>query len=258
MTEDLLFRKENGVGILTINRPERKNALLLGMRDGMAKIFSEVNEDDEVRALIVTGEGSTFCAGADVSEMAKGGITGSLERARLMNRLITNLGNCIKPTIAAVRGHALGMGLSLAIGCDFVVAGESVRLGCVQRKIGLCPDAGNVWYLVRLIGMRKAQEMIYSARLVKGEEALELGLINKLVADDDVMAEAMAMAQDLAGAPTLALMLAKKMLDVAPSMTIDDFMKFEGSWLPLIAQSNDFKEGTQAFLEKRDPKFTGS
>jgi 2-(1,2-epoxy-1,2-dihydrophenyl)acetyl-CoA isomerase len=258
MAEELQFRKENGVGIITINRPEKKNAMLLGMRDEMAQIFTQVNDDDDVRVVIITGSGNDFCAGADIGEMGKGGINGSLERARAMNRLISSLGECSKPTIAAVKGFALGMGLSLALGCDYVVAGDSIRIGCVQSKIGLSPDAGNAWYLSRLLGTRLAKELIFSARMVKGEEALQLGLVTQLVKDEEVMDRAKAIAADLAGAPTLALSLAKKMLDVAPTMTISDFMNFEGSWLPLIAQSDDFKEGTRAFLEKRKPQFTGN
>lgn len=252
------FTKKDGIAVVTLNRPEKKNAMLIGMRDRIAEISQEINDDDEIRVVIFTGAGTDFCAGADVSEMAKGGINGSLFKARHMNKAITGLGNIRKPVIGAIRGVAVGMGLSMALVCDYVLASETLKMGAVQRKIGLCPDAGNVWFLARYLGVVRAKELVFSARMVRAEEAAQIGLVSRVVADDKLMDEAMELARSFADAPTLALGMAKRMFDVASTMTLDQFMDFEGSTVPLIAQTEDFKEGTRSFIEKRPARFTGN
>lgn len=252
------FTQKDGIATVTLNRPDKKNAMLIGMRDRIAQIAEEINDDEGIRVVILTGAGTDFCAGADVSEMAKGGINGSLFKSRHMQKAIKGLGSVQKPMIGAVRGVAVGMGLSMALVCDYVIATETLRLGAVQRKIGLCPDAGNVWFLTRYLGVAKAKEIVYSARMVGAKEALELGLVSKIVADDQLMNEALTLAQSFADAPTLALATAKKMFDVAPTMTLDQFMDYEGTTVPLMAQTEDFKEGTRSFMERRPAKFTGN
>lgn len=252
------FTKRDGIATVTLNRPEKKNAMLIGMRDRIAEISQEINDDDEIRVVILTGAGTDFCAGADVSEMAKGGINGSLFKARHMNKAITGLGNIRKPVIGAIRGVAVGMGLSMALVCDYVLASETLKMGAVQRKIGLCPDAGNVWFLARYLGVVRAKELVFSARMVRAEEAAQIGLVSRVVADDKLMDEALELARSFADAPTLALGMAKRMFDVASTMTLDQFMDFEGSTVPLIAQTEDFKEGTRSFIEKRPARFTGN
>jgi 2-(1,2-epoxy-1,2-dihydrophenyl)acetyl-CoA isomerase len=254
----ILFEVANGIAQITLNRPDKKNAMLLSMRDELAALAERINDDNDIRVVILTGAGTDFCAGADISEMAKDGISGSLLKARHMNKAITGVAAIEKPTIAAVRGVALGMGLSMALACDFVVAGESLRMGCVQRKIGLSPDAGNVWYLGRFLGVARAKELVYSARMFGAEEALDWNLVSRVVADDQIVATAEALAADFVNAPSLALGAAKKMFDMAQSMNLHEFMELEGSLVPLLAQSEDFKEGTKAFLEKRAPKFVGN
>lgn len=252
------FRVENSIAVVTLNRPDKKNAMLLAMRDELAALCERINDDRDIRVAILTGAGTDFCAGADVSEMGQAGINGSLFRARHMNKAICALGAVEKPLIGAVRGVALGMGLSMALACDYLIAGESLRIGCVQRKIGLCPDAGNVWFLSRYLGVAKAKEMVFSARMVGAKEAAELGLVSKVVANDQILAEAMALAETFAEGPSLALAAAKKMFDRASNLSLQQFMDLEGSLVPLIAQSEDFREGTRSFLEKRSPKFVGN
>jgi 2-(1,2-epoxy-1,2-dihydrophenyl)acetyl-CoA isomerase len=252
------FKVEGGIAVITLNRPDKKNAMLLAMRDEIAALCERVNDDIEIRVAILTGAGTDFCAGADISEMARGGISGSLFKARHMNKAISALGSLEKPLIGAVRGVALGMGLSMALACDIIIAGESMRMGCVQRKIGLSPDAGNVWFLTRYLGVAKAKELVFSARMFGAPEALQLGLVTKVVPDASILDEALAIAATFADAPTLALGAAKKMFERAGNLSLQQFMELEGSLVPLIAQSEDFKEGTRAFLEKRGPKFTGN
>jgi 2-(1,2-epoxy-1,2-dihydrophenyl)acetyl-CoA isomerase len=252
------FRVEGSIAVITLNRPDKKNAMLLAMRDELAAMCERINDDNDIRVAILTGAGTDFCAGADVSEMGQAGISGSLFRARHMNKVISALGSVEKPLIGAVRGVALGMGLSMALACDYLIAGESLRIGCVQRKIGLCPDAGNVWFLARYLGVAKAKELVFSARMVAATEAATLGLVSRVVTNDKILEEAMALAQTFTEAPSLALAAAKKMFDRASNMSLQQFMDFEVSIVPLIAQSDDFKEGTRSFLEKRSAKFTGN
>lgn len=247
-----------GIACVKLNRADKKNAMLLEMRDGLAQIFESLNDRDDVRAVVLTGAGTDFCAGADVSEMGKGGLNGSLFRARHMQRLMRSIARLQKPAICAVRGVSVGMGFSMALACDVVIASDTARFAQIQRRIALPPDAGAVWFLTRYLGLAKAKELVFSGRMVAATEALELGLVARVVADADLDARAMALAHDYAEGPTHAFAFAKRMFDVAPSITLDAFLDHEASMVPLSVTAEDFKEGTRAFLEKRKPVFTGN
>jgi 2-(1,2-epoxy-1,2-dihydrophenyl)acetyl-CoA isomerase len=251
------FTTEGHVAIVTLARPEKKNAMLLAMRDELAELCERINDDPEVRAVVLTGAGTDFCAGADIGEMGIGGLNGSFLRARHMHKVIRALARVQKPLIAATRGVAVGMGFSMALAADVIVASRTTRFSQIQRKIALPPDAGGAWFLVRHLGVARAKDLAFSARMVPAEEALALGLVHKVVADEALMDEALALAREYAAAPTIALGLAKRMFDVAPSLTLDEFMDLEGSMLPLAVQADDFREGTQAFKDKRSARFTG-
>jgi 2-(1,2-epoxy-1,2-dihydrophenyl)acetyl-CoA isomerase len=174
-----------------------------------------------------------------------------------MHKVIRAIARVQKPVVCATRGVAVGMGFSMALASDVVIASETTRFSQIQRRIALPPDAGGAWLLVRHLGVARAKELTFSARMVDAAEALELGLVMKVVPDAALQQEALALAQEYAQAPTIALGLAKRMFDVAPTMTLDEFMDLEGSMLPLAVQAEDFKEGTQAFREKRPARFSG-
>ncbi|HSW06038.1 enoyl-CoA hydratase/isomerase family protein [Aquabacterium sp.] len=248
---------DGAVGILTLQRPEKKNAMLLAMRDELAALCEQINDRPEIRAVVLTGAGTDFCAGADIGEMGMGGLNGSFLRARHMHKLIRALARVQKPMIAATRGVAVGMGFSMALAADLIIASETTRFSQIQRKIALPPDAGGAWFLVRHLGVAKAKDLAFSARMVGAVEAAELGFVHKVVPDAALMDEALALAHEYAAAPTIAMGLAKRMFDVAATMTLDQFMDLEGSMLPLAVQAEDFREGTQAFKDKRAAKFTG-
>lgn len=249
---------EGGVATITINRPEKKNALILSMRSALAEICEQVNADPAIRAVVITGAGTDFCSGADVTEMGGGGINGSLYRVRLMAKMIRSLARIQKPVIAAVRGVAVGAGWSIALACDVIIASETARFCQIFKKIALAPDAGAVWFLSRYLGIAKAKELVYSARFVNAQEALEMGLVTRVVSDDQLLAEAHALAREYAAAPTIALGIAKRMFDVAPTSSLDEFLDHEASMQPLVVTTSDFKEGASAFKEKRPPQFTGN
>jgi len=251
------LRTDGAVAVITLNRPEKKNAMLLAMRDALADLCEQLNDRPEIRAVVLTGAGTDFCSGADIGEMGMGGLNGSFLRARHMHKVIRAIARVQKPMVCAARGVAVGMGFSMALACDVIVASETTRFSQIQRKIALPPDAGGAWFLARQIGVSRAKDLAFSARMVAAAEALQLGLVHKVVPDAQLMDEALVLAREYAAAPTIAMGLAKRMFDVAPTMTLDQFMDLEGSMLPLAVQADDFKEGTQAFKDRRPASFTG-
>ncbi|WP_158548808.1 enoyl-CoA hydratase/isomerase family protein [Parvularcula marina] len=250
--------KENGTAIITINRPERKNAITLAMRTEIESAFQAAQDDHDVRVIILTGAGSDFSAGADVSEMGGGGMRNSLLRMRHLHRMARSVANTQKPVIAAVRGVCIGMSWSLALAADIVVAAEDARFQFAFRHIGLAPDGGASFLLTRYLGLQRAKEIIYSGRFVSGSEAQQLGLALHSVPSEDVMSKAQEIAASFANAPTLALMMAKRQFDAAPAQTYDQALDFEATMQPLMVETEDFREGTLSFKEKRKAQFTGN
>jgi 2-(1,2-epoxy-1,2-dihydrophenyl)acetyl-CoA isomerase len=162
-----------------------------------------------------------------------------------------------KPVIAAVRGHAVGIGWSLALGCDMVVASETAVFSQIFRRIALGPDGGAIWYLTRRLGMNLAKELVFTARMVGAAEALKLGLVNHVVADGELMDRTMEMARDMADGPTFMFGLAKKLFHMAPSVSLEDYLEMEAMVQPQLNRTQDHQEGKAAFKEKRKPRFIG-
>lgn len=249
---------EGAVAVVTLHRPEKKNALDVEMREALITHFQRVRFDDDIRAMVLTGAGDAFCSGADVDRMPASDIPASRKRMqRLSHTYMRALHSIEKPTIAAVRGHAVGIGWSLALGCDLVLASDTAVFGQVFRRIGLAPDGGGIWFLVRRLGMHRAKELVFSGRLVPAAEADALGLVNRVVPDAALMDEAMALARDMADGPTYAMGLAKKLFHHAGSTSLDDFLEMEVMVQPQLYPTQDHQEGRAAFREKRKPKFIG-
>lgn len=255
---DIEVHKEGAIARIVINRPERKNALANDMRRELAAAFDDTNRDDAVRAVVLTGAGDTFCAGADVSKMAPLDVKAS--RMRLQQNahtLIRSLYNIEKPVIAAVRGSTVGIGLSMMLACDLVIASETARFSCIFARRGLAPDSGAVFFLARVIGLARARELVFTTRFFSAEQAAAMDLVTKVVADDRLEAETAEMAAMLASQPTYALAMAKKMFQFSLSPNLDQFLDFEALIQPQIHQTQDFKEGIASFNEKRPPRFVG-
>ena len=250
---------DGAVATVTFNRPEKRNALTVEMRQKLTESFERIAEDDAIRAVILTGAGEAFCAGADVTAMAGGRtvVRGRGLMQRGSHRAIRALHHLEKPTIAAVRGPAVGIGWSYALACDMIVASETARFAQVFKRLGLAPDGGAVWFLTQRIGVMRAKELVFTARFLSGPEALELGLVNKVVPDAELMPTATRLAQELAAGPTFALGLAKKLFHAAVAPTLDQFLETELLVQPTLYQTEDHPEGVKAFKEKRDPKFAG-
>ncbi len=248
---------EGAVAKVILNRPERLNALTWEMRQQLRDHFTALRFNDAVRAIIVTGEGRAFCTGADVGGMERKDLRHEREKLQQgSHSYMRVLAAMEKPVIAAVRGPTVGIGWSIAMGCDMIVASDTARFSQIFRRIGLAPDGGAIWFLTKRIGLARAKELVFTGRFVDAAEALSWGLINEVVPDADLMTRAEALAADLAAGPTFAFGMAKKMFAMANS-TYEDFLDVENFVQPQLGQTEDHREGVAAFKEKRPPNFKG-
>lgn len=260
MSDTIRVERRNGYRVLTINRPERMNALDRATVIGLTEELAQAEADESCRAVIVTGTGRAFCAGADLSVGA--GVVGekrdvgrSIEET--WNPLARRLSNLRMPSIAAVNGVAAGAGANLALGCDFVLAARSARFIQAFAKIGLIPDCGGTFHLPRLIGEGRARAIAMLAEPVSAEQAESWGMIWRAVDDDALMADAEKLAAHLAQQPTHALVLTRKALRASASNSFDQQLDLERDLQREASLTPDYSEGVRAFLEKRPPAFTG-
>lgn len=255
---EIEYRFEGAIARITLNRPERKNALAGAMRVELRAAFDRANEDDEVRVVVLDATGETFCAGADVDRIEKRDPKGSRNNLQWNgHRLIRAIYNTEKPVIASVQGACVGLGLSMAMASDFIIAADDARFSCIFARRGLAPDTGAVFFLTRLLGQAKARELVYSTRFVSAPEAMDLGMLNRVVPRADLAEATRAFAEEYTTAPTYAIAMAKKMFQMAQTPSLDQFLELEALTQPGVHQTHDFNEGVTAFREKREAKFTG-
>ena len=256
--DNLVIEREPRVAILTIQRPNRLNALDARTLDELQNAFLLFQKDDEIHCAILTGAGEkAFVAGADIGELALDTPDAARHRAlrgQAVFDLIEGLG---KPVIAAVNGFALGGGCELAMACTLRLAADSARFGQPEINLGLIPGFAGTQRLVRLVGKSKAMEMILTGAAITAQEALACGLINRVVPASDLMMEARALAAELASKPPVALRYAMDAINRGAEMPFAEACQLEASLFGLIAATEDRREGTAAFLEKRTPIFNG-
>ncbi len=263
MTTDLIEQVKDGVAVLTLNRPDRLNAMSRPMLDALLEALPRLADDPEIGVVVLTGAGRGFCAGGDVKAMAEGtelgGQTMEEKAQALRSRMETSrwLHEMAKPTIAMMRGPAAGAGLSLAMACDMRIASDTVRLGTAFARVGYSGDFGGSYYLTQLVGTAKARELYFTADLLDAQQALGLGLVNRVVADARLEEETMALASRLARGPRVAYRYMKRNMNAAESASLKEMLDLEAWHHTRTGMTEDHREAARAFVEKREPQFKG-
>jgi enoyl-CoA hydratase len=256
--DNLLVEREAGVAVLTIQRPQRLNAIDTRTIEELRQATLDFQQNDTVRCVIVTGAGDkAFVAGADLSELARDAPDAARTRALAGQQAFDLIEQLGKPVIAAVNGFALGGGCELAMACTFRIAADSARFGQPEINLGLIPGFAGTQRLTRLVGKTKAMELILTGETITASEALAIGLVNRVVPAADVMNEARALASKLAAKPPIALRYAIEAINRGLDMPFADACRFEAALFGMTTATEDMKEGTRAFLEKRKPEFRG-
>ncbi|MFQ3341696.1 MAG: enoyl-CoA hydratase/carnithine racemase [Flavobacteriaceae bacterium] len=259
MKKAVLYSISQGVATITLNRPERYNAVNQDLVDGITESLQNASNDDSIRAIVLTGAGKGFCAGADMSVFG-GELTPEQRRDYIIEQyqpLMAKFFSINKPIIGAINGTAAGVGASFALACDLRVMSEKSAILYAFINIGLGPDGGASWLLSRQVGYSKALEIAISGKKVFGEECLKLGLTNKLVDQESILSVAQAWAMELAKRPTLAIGITKEDIFHSMNNDLNSTIAFEAELQVLAFASHDLKEGVTAFVEKRLPKFLG-
>ena len=263
MTKDLIESIEDGVATLTMNRPERRNAMSTDMVRALVEAVSRLAADEGVGVVVLTGAGGAFCAGGDVKamaegkEFAEGTLEGKAQALRASMEVSRWLHEMPKPTIAQVPGAAAGAGLSLALACDMRIAAASARFVTAFARVGYSGDFGGSYFLTRLVGTAKARELYYTADPVDAEQALALGLVNRVVPDDDLEGEVAALARRLAKGPRVAYRYIKRNMNAAECGSLAELLDLEPWNHTRCGMTEDHREAARAFVEKREPVFKG-
>ncbi|WP_067455490.1 enoyl-CoA hydratase-related protein [Actinomadura macra] len=260
MSETVLYDVSDGVGTITLNRPDGMNSLTAEMKDALRATVEQAAADPAARAVILTGAGRAFCAGQDLREHADNlaagkGLDGTVRRH--YNPIVLGITRMAKPVVAAVNGVAAGAGASLAFACDLIIASDKARFATAFTGIGLAPDSGMSWTLQRLVGRAKAAELLLLAEPVKAPEALELGLVNRVVPADELAPASVELARHLASGPTVAYGAVKAALDHAATSDLASALEREAVLQDECEKTSDHHHATDAFLNKQQPAFKG-
>jgi 2-(1,2-epoxy-1,2-dihydrophenyl)acetyl-CoA isomerase len=260
--EQIVVHRDGAVARVTLNRPDKLNALTQVMSDELCDAFEKIHSDDGVRAVVLTGAGRGFCAGQDLTEFEesyRAGERPDIEQhlEKTYHRLIPIIVETPQPVIAAVNGVAAGAGVSLAVACDIRLASEEARFTQAFVKIGLVPDSGGTWLLPRVVGYARALDLSMTGDMVDARTALDIGLVTQVLPADSFLQEAAAYAARLAGMPTRALSATKRLVREHLTADLETALKAEGKAQTEMGQTEDHLEGVKAFAEKREPRFEG-
>jgi len=259
---DLLYDVNDYVATITLNRPDRLNAISQPMLESISQALRDSDINDDVRVIVITGAGRGFCAGLDLKDLAAGtgiGSNGNLATLRfdLSASPPVVLHNTDKPVICSLNGPAAGYGMDLALGCDIRIASTEAKLAAVFTKRGILPESGGAWLLPRLIGWAKASEIAFRGQTLSAQEALDVGLVNHVVEHDKLAAFTADMAAEIAASAPLAVQATKRMMRLSMDETFEANVHHVFLQLLPLFQTKDFREGIQSFIEKRQPQFTG-
>lgn len=257
MYENLLYEVDEGVAVLTLNRPSALNALNAVLKDELADAIGRIGNDPGVRAVVLTGAGRGFCAGGDIKEMQPDG--GPLATKRKLNRILATvlvpLATLKKPTIAAVNGFAVGAGFNLALACDMILAADNAVFSQIFVRVGLVPDSCGLYFLPRVVGLNRAKELCFTGREVPAAEAASLGFVNRVVPAAELMPAARSLARDIAQGPAVAIALTKTALNLSSTASLADMVELKALAQSLAASTPEHAEGLTAFAERRKPDF---
>ena len=259
-SENVLLETQGGVAVVTLNRPDRLNAMSHELMMELVEELSAVASDHEVHCVVLTGAGRAFCAGGDIQGMVgRAALTyeEGVEEQNHYHRAASLLHDMRKPTIAMVNGHAVGAGLSLALACDLRLAGESAKFGTAFMRVGFAGDFGGTWLLSSIVGTAKARELYFTAEIVGAEEALRMGLANRVYPDAELRGQTLELAARLASGPSIAYGYMKENLNRSQHERLDDILLAEARAHRRTGQTEDHREAARAFLEKRPPRFVG-
>ena len=267
-TDELLCSVDDRVATITLNRPERKNALSDNLTPALRQTLLELNTAQEVGCIVITGAGNAFCAGGDVSGMGGGSNdekpahTPSIQdRVKTLQHkqetLTLRLFEHAKPTIASLPGPAVGAGMCIALACDIRIGSESAFIGTGYRNVGFSGDYGGSWLLTQLVGIAKAKELFFTGRRIQSDECLELGLFNQVVSDEKLKESTTELASQIASGPPIAIGYMKENINRSLELDLRGALAQEADRLMRCAQTNDHKEAVKAFMEKRPPVFQG-
>jgi 2-(1,2-epoxy-1,2-dihydrophenyl)acetyl-CoA isomerase len=253
----VLERREMGVVLLTIDNPQRRNALDMEMRGELAQHLEALGQDEAARVVVLAGRGEHFSAGGDVKEWKEFSVPESRRRLQAIQRPVRAILGMGKPVIAMVRGYAVGAGMNIALACDLVFASEGARFGQAFVRMGLIPDAGGLCLLPLAVGLHKAKELMFTGEIIEAREALALGIVNRILPEAELEEGTLAFAERLAQGPPIALGLMKRLMNQAFLGGLEAVMEEESLGQSLCFQTADHREGRAAFAEKRAPRFTG-
>ncbi|MBI2766855.1 MAG: enoyl-CoA hydratase [Chloroflexi bacterium] len=274
MSDCLIDKRDDGVALITLNRPERLNSMGGDMMPLLAEYLADCERDAAVRCVALTGAGRAFCAGGDVTNMQRRNegktadagppenpvaaleaqVRGLRHNQTAVSHKLHTMG---KPTVAIVNGHAVGAGMSMALACDVRICGDKAKFGTAFRNVGLSGDYGGSYYLQRLVGNGLARELYFTAEIFDAARALELHIANRVVPQDDLMEEALTFCAKLAAGPTATYRRMKENLNLAETSTLQQLLDQEAMNMRLSGLSRDSKEAVLAFVEKREPRFVG-
>ncbi|MBB3359979.1 MULTISPECIES: enoyl-CoA hydratase/isomerase family protein [unclassified Novosphingobium] len=258
--ENIIYDVSERIATVTLNRPDAMNATTDQLYSELQHLIPRIAADPGVSVVILTGAGRGFCAGADL-KASKDSLTPLQRRARhrwILKEVLEPLYKLEKPVIAAVNGAAAGAGANIALSCDIIIASEKASFIQAFAKVGLMPDLGGMFFLSRAVGINKAKELCFTARKVPAEEALALGIANKVVPHDALMDEARAMARQIAAGSPTAMAMSKRLLNMSQTATFEQMLEFEAYSQTIAYLTPEYREGVMAFREKRAPDFAGA
>ena len=256
------YRIENQVGIITLNRADRLNALTFAIYEELRDFFVWLDGRDDIRAIVINGEGRAFCSGGDVEdiigELFARDMKGLLEFTRVTGALIRNIRRVDKPVVAAIQGVAVGAGAVISLACDLRVAGPRAKFGFIFPQVGLCgADMGSAYLLPRIVGLGHASDLLFTGDIIRIDRAVEIGLVNRSVAEGEEFKTALELAKKLAAGPAFAHAMTKKMIEDEASLSLEEAIEAEAQAQAICMQHPDFREAYDSWVEKRSPRFEG-